>query len=425
MTDQSANPTPRWRFLFFPRRWTQLIGPVVLAGAGALVLAVGIVTSGVANLAASTPHPEPWARFLHYVFTRATAHHAASIAVPPDFAAPAQIAKGAGYYGTACAHCHGGPGLGQNPIVLSMRPRPQYLFDQVAKFTPAQLFWIVKHGVKYSGMPAYPAQDRDDEVWSIVAFLKAMPQLSVARYRQLAYGDALTTSGTVGVAPLGDRFARRPYALAHEQEWPPESSYTHPAIGFDTFSIDGDVVKTCARCHLSTGRGPDMGAVPNIAILTPAYVRRALTRYANGTRHSGFMQPVATQLDEAQIAQLAAYYTAQPHVRSDSSAGSAEELALGRRIATTGIPARGLGPCAGCHDITKAAAAEFPAIDGQHRAYLAGRLRQFRAEPPSVGGAHPMRAVAKRLKDRDIEAVAAFYASREPGAASPIAGVNR
>jgi cytochrome c553 len=411
----------RWRFTLFPLRWTQWVGPFLLAGAAGALIGVLVLTSGIANLAASTPHPEGWARLLHYAFQRSTAHHAAGIATPPDLGTPAQIAKGAAYYGTACAHCHGGPGLGQNPVALSMRPRPQYLVREVGAFSAPELFWIVKHGVKYSGMPAYPAQDRDDEAWSIVSFLRALPKMTTAQYRQLAYGDAMKTSDTLGgVAPLGDTFAKRTYTFAHEDEWPPESSYTHPSIGFDTFSLDGSVVKTCSRCHTDNGTGRDGGAIPNIAILKPDAFRTALTRYASGQRHSGFMQPVATQLDDAQIAQLAQYYTAQPHKRSDSAPGTPEELALGQRIAVVGIPARGIGACSGCHDVTKAAAHAFPMIDGQHRLYLAGRLRQFRSQTATVAGGNPMIAIAHKLEERDVDAVAAFYASREPGAPSPI-----
>lgn len=411
----------RWIATLFPRRWTQWIGPFLLVGTAGGLLAVLVLVSGVANLAASIPHPEGWARVLHFAFQRSTAHHAADITAPADLADPALIAKGAGYYGTACAHCHGGPGLGQNPIVLSMRPRPQYLVREVGTFRASELFWVVKHGVKYSGMPAYPAQDRDDEVWSIVAFLQALPKLSTAQYRALAYGDALKTPDSTSIAPLGDTFAKRPYSFAHSDEWPRESSYTHPAIGFDTFSIDGAVTKTCSRCHTDGGSGRDGGAVPNIAILRPEYITKALSEYASGKRHSGFMQPVATQLDDRQIAQLASYYSAQPHHRSDSATPSPALLARGQQIATIGIPARKLGGCADCHDITKAAAKAFPAIDGQHRRYLADRLRYFRTRPEKAGG-NPMVAIARRLSDADIDAVAAFYAARQPGAPSPLTG---
>ena len=416
----SARPM-QWMRTFFPLRWTQLLGPALLAGAAALLLGVIVATSGLLNLAASTPHPQGWASFLHYVFKRSTAHHAAGLTVPADFGTPAMIAKGAAYYGTACAHCHGGPGLGQNPVALSMTPRPQYLIHEVGTFSDKELFYIVKHGVKYSGMPAFPAQDRDDEMWSVVSFLRAMPKLTTAQYRDLAYGDAPGTPDSAGVAALADTFPKHPYVLSHSDESPRDSyAYAHPSIGFDSFSIDGDVVKTCARCHTRQGSGADNGAIPNIAILKPDYFRTALGRYANGGRHSGFMQAVATQIDDSQMAALAQYYASQPQRRSDSTTGDPAAVALGERIAVAGIPARGIGACAGCHDVTKASAKAFPAIDGQHRLYLAGRLRQFRAEQPTPGGGNPMIAIAKKLDDREMDAVAAFYAARPPAAPSPI-----
>ena len=409
------------RVTLFPTRWTQYIGPVLLAGAAALLLGVIVATSGFLNLAASTPHPQGWASFLHYVFKRSTAHHAAGLTIPADFGTPAMIAKGGAYYGTACAHCHGGPGLGQNPVALSMTPRPQYLLHEVGTFGDRDLFYIVKHGVKYSGMPAYPAQDRDDEIWSVVSFLRAMPKLTTAQYRAIAYGDAPKTPDSVGVAALADSFAKHGYVLPHSDEPPRDSyAYTHPAIGFDSFSIDGDVVKTCARCHTRGGTGPDGGAIPNIAILKADYFRTALGRYANGGRHSGFMQAVATQLDDSQMDALAHYYTTQPQQRSDTASADPATLALGERIAVAGIPARGIGACAGCHDITKAAAKAFPAIDGQHRLYLAGRLRQFKAAPATPGGGNPMIAISKKLNDREIDDVAAFYAARSPASPSPV-----
>lgn len=409
----------------FPLRWTQWVGPFVLAGAAALVLAIIVITSGLPNLSASEPHPQGWARLLHYTFQRATAHHSADLVIPADFGTPALIAKGATYYGTACAHCHAAPGLGQNPIALSMRPRPQYLSSEVGTLSDRELFWIVKHGVAYSGMPSYPVQDRDDEIWSIVSFLRVMPQLSTARYRQLAYGDAPKTGANVAIPALANGVAGRPYTLPNRDV--PEGGaydYAYPSLGFDSFSINGAVVQTCARCHVDNGTAMADGAIPNIAILGEGYFRTALQKYASGNRHSGFMQPVATQLDESQIAALARYYTAQPRHRSDSAANPAD-LALGERIAKVGDARQGVGGCAGCHDVTRAANKAYPAIDGQHRAYIAGRMRQFRAAPATGGGGNPMIAIAKRLTDREIDALAAFYAARDPAAPSPIVAARQ
>jgi hypothetical protein len=63
------------------------------------------------------------------------------------------------------------------------------------RYTPEQLFSIVKHGIKFTGMPAWPVQQRDDEVWAMVAFLRRLPDLDAAGYRRLAYGEPDVGSG--------------------------------------------------------------------------------------------------------------------------------------------------------------------------------------------------------------------------------------
>ena len=67
-----------------------------------------------------------------------------------------------------------------------MLPEPPYLGGVVESWKPEQLFWIVKHGLKYTGMPSWPALSRDDEVWSVVAFLQRLPGMKPETYRGLA-----------------------------------------------------------------------------------------------------------------------------------------------------------------------------------------------------------------------------------------------
>ena len=93
-------------------------------------------------------------------------------ALPKDALIPA-----AGHYAEGCAFCHGAPGVPRNPAVLAMLPVPPELSPTVDDWTDAQLFRIVKHGIRFTGMPAWPTQARDDEVWMMVAFLRALPEL--------------------------------------------------------------------------------------------------------------------------------------------------------------------------------------------------------------------------------------------------------
>lgn len=398
--------------LLFPTRLTQWIGPLAVAGALALVLAIMVVVSGIVDLSAAKPHPDGWARFLHYTFDRSTAHHAG--ATPPqDLDSPIRIAAGAAYYGQVCARCHGGPGFGQDPVVLSMHPRPQYLTTDLttAAFSAPELFRIVKAGVKYSAMPSWPADRRDDEIWQIVAFLRAMPTMAPATFRKLAVVSHQPASTIAAfVAPA----AQQSYALRNDDE-PPVTSYSYrtPVFGFSGYALGGDPVATCARCHNADGAGG--GAFPNLTLQSRDYLARTLAAYAAGRRRSGFMQMVATELSPAQIAALADHYAALPR-RSTETAASFPTG--GQQLALTGLPAKGLAPCASCHGVTRAAEKAYPLLEGQARWYLANQMRVFRdGGRGTIAGdkiADPMVAVARKLDDRQIEAVAAYYAAQPP-----------
>ncbi len=398
----------------FPVRLRQWLGPLIVAGVAGGSLAILIVVSGIVDLSAAKPHPEGWARLLHYTFRRSTAHHADEVP-PADLDSPLRVAAGAAYYGQVCAHCHGGPGLGQNPVVLSMHPRPQYLVTdlpaQDAEFTPGELFRIVKAGVKYSAMPSWPADGRDDEVWHLVAFLRAVPKMSPETFRSLAIvapqpAAAGAEVRTSVAAPLGPR-----YALRNDDE-PPRTSfaYRYPTFGLSDVALAGDPVASCARCHGTDGAGG--GAFPNLTIQDQGYLRRSLTAFANGQRHSGFMQVVASTLSPRQIEALASYYSALPRRATQATAPGSP---LGQRIALVGLREAGLGACAGCHGVTSAAARAYPLLDGQARWYTADQLRVFKAGGRGgIEGRNPMTVIARRMTDAQIEAVAAYYAAQPP-----------
>ncbi len=404
----------------FPLRLRQWLGPLIVAGAAGVLLAIMVVMSGIVDLSAAKPHPDGWARLLHYTFRRSTAHHA-DRAPPADLDSPIRIAAGAAYYGQVCAHCHGGPGIGQNPVALSMHPRPQYLVTdlptQDAHFTPAELFRIVNAGVKYSAMPSWPADGRDDEVWHLVAFLRALPTMTPQTFRALALvapqpgpPDAARLQAA---APLGPG-----YALRNRDEPPATSfAYRYPAFGYADQPLTGDPLATCTRCHGADGAGG--GAFPNLTIQDPGYLARTLTAYANGMRRSGFMQVVATSLSPAQIKALAAHYADMPRRATDAQAASSP---LGQQIALQGIA--GVGPCAGCHGVTKAAAKAYPLLEGQSHWYLANQMTVFKAGGRGgVEGQNPMTTIARRLTPDQIEAVAAYYASQPPNAKQSFAAV--
>ena len=406
----------------FPPRLSQWWGPLVVATLAGALAAIMVIWSGVIDLSAAKPHPEGWARLLHFTFDRSTRFHAGP-KPPADLDSPVRVAAGAAYYGQVCTRCHGGPGFGQNPVVLSMHPRPQYLVTDLpqARFTAPELFRILKAGVKYSAMPSWPADKRDDEIWHLVAFLRRLPTLTPDQFRQLSVVQpgAQPAAG----APFGPPPPLRPYALRNADEPPAVSfNYRSPVWGFNGYALSGDPVATCSRCHGIDGAGG--GAFPNLTIQRADYLGRTLAAYAAGRRRSGFMQVVASELSPQQIAALAQHYAALPRRATDIGTPAP---ALGQQIALKGI--RSDGPCAGCHGVNQAAAKAYPLIEGQARWYIANQMRLFKAGGRgSILGDKPndpMVAVARRLSEGEIEAVAAWYAAQPPATVQSFAPVAR
>ena len=104
--------------------------------------------------------------------------------VAPDLQQPARLDRGAGCYRQHCVQCHGGPGQAVSPMARSMQPLPGPLVDAPARWTAGELYWITRHGIKMSGMPAWQQRLPDDDLWAVVAFVMRLPALGTQDYRR-------------------------------------------------------------------------------------------------------------------------------------------------------------------------------------------------------------------------------------------------
>ncbi len=380
-------PLRRWLCWLTGGSWKRVVAAsalmAALVGTGAFVL----VSLGLVSISASSGHWKATGWLLHYAMRRAVSTQSIGIEVPP-LDDPALVLKGAGHYHTGCLACHGGPGEERSLIVQQMTPEPPYLPPRVEHWTPQELFWIVKHGVKFTAMPAWPAQQRDDEVWAMVAFLRTMPGMSPERYRQLA---------------LGGR---------SDETSDPLRSLQDPL---------GPVLANCDRCHAEDGGGRGEGAFPRLAGQSEPYLLGALQAYARGKRHSGIMQPVAAGLDRAELEALARHYAELPSVsRAEATTPAADVLAQGQSLAERGVPARGIPSCVHCHGPKNSPRNPmYPNIAGQYARYVKLQLELFTAG--KRGGteyAHVMHSAAQRLTPEQMQALADYYASL-PAAAAP------
>ena len=133
---------------------------------GLLVAGFLFAWSGIYNVGASRGHFALVELALSFVMRNSVETHALTVPSPPRLNDPDLEILGAGQFHRGCAPCHGAPGQRPNAIAQSVLPPPPDLTRRRNSWKDSELFWIVKHGIKYTGMPAWSSQDRDDEVWA-------------------------------------------------------------------------------------------------------------------------------------------------------------------------------------------------------------------------------------------------------------------
>ena len=102
----------------------------------------------------------------------------------PDLTDPLLIRSGAGNYSAMCAGCHLHPGVADSEMHRGLYPQPPELAAMTRRTPPEHAFWIIKHGIKASGMPAWGKSMDDRAIWGLVAFLQRLPTLSADDYHE-------------------------------------------------------------------------------------------------------------------------------------------------------------------------------------------------------------------------------------------------
>jgi cytochrome c553 len=361
----------------------QRLARIAWLAAGALSLGFLFLWSGLFNVSASRGHWKGTEWLLTFAMHNSVRTHASGISAPPLNDENLMI-LGAGHFHSGCAYCHGAPGVPISPIAQAMLPPPPDLVTAPRHWRTRELFWIVKNGIKYTGMPAWADPQREDEVWAVVAFLHRLPALDEQAYRDLALGD-LTI--------------------------PPQS-------GRDLASTASSVTGGCERCHGSDRHAPRSRLVPILNGQTPEYLAQSLDEYARGRRPSGIMRPLADELSREEVARVAAYFAglSMPPRTADAHAPAGASIERGRTLAENGDVATKVPSCTACHGPD--ALRTYPRLAGQNAPYMANRLRLWKAGmAPGSDGAAIMAPIAAAMTNRQIEDVVAYFASLSPAQA--------
>jgi len=346
-------------------RW-QRIGVASMFVAGAFILAGGVfILSGIYNIGASREH---WS-LTNFIITilrdRSVAVASGGIEVPELNDADLYRLGEQHFLGT-CTVCHGTPGQPLNPLYSHMLPQPPDLTGAFEHYDAREVFWVVNHGLKYTGMPAWPAAHRPDEVWSVVSYLRRLNEIG-----------------------------------------PENAAIENSAVE------QAQKLNTCLRCHGAAGQPPVSDLVPRLDGLSEDYLRRALEEYRGGQRGSGIMAPIAFDMSDEEIASNAASYASLPPPAGREN-GSAD-LALGQQIAEAGLPEQDVPACQSCHGVNPQA----PRLVGQSERYMATQLKlwQHAGYRDASAEGRLMSVIGQRLTEAQGKAVSAYYAAQNAEAA--------
>jgi cytochrome c553 len=314
--------------------------------------------SGFYSVAASRGHWAIFEALLKFTMRNSVERHAFDIVAPPLDSADLQ-ALGRGYFNVGCALCHGAPEKPAGPVAQSMLPPPPDLTSAAADWKDRELFWIVKNGIKYTGMPPWASQRRDDEVWAVVAYLK-----------QLNAGlDRAAPARSLAVAPA---------------------------------------IEVCASCHGDAESAPVSGLIPVLHGQPREFLLAALQAYADGGRDSGIMQPIAAELLPGDRERVADYYARRVLPRRDAHAAASAET---ERLVTEGSVETKIPPCLVCHGPD--ALPVYPRLNGQNALYTAQRLRLWKAGQGETTATEAIMApIARSLSDSQIDALSRYFAGQ-------------
>lgn len=170
---------------------------IILLGIAGMIAATGYIASGWYPIGADVPHNKATYWLLETLRERSIARAAANIKAP-NLNDPELLLTGGADYNDMCAQCHLKPGKHSSDMSIGLYPSPPNLSlaseehghgHKDLESNASRQFWIIKHGIKASGMPAWGPSHSDDRIWAMVAFLQKLPTLNAEQYQIITARD--------------------------------------------------------------------------------------------------------------------------------------------------------------------------------------------------------------------------------------------
>ncbi len=139
---------------------------------------------GLVDVSASGSHSPAASWILSTTAKRSVQRHARDVVVPA-LDDEALVLAGINDFDAMCASCHGAPGKAPAAVGQGLNPRAPDLAKDAAELSAAELFWVTKHGIRMTGMPAWGVTHDDDAIWPVVAFMTRLPELDAKTYQKM------------------------------------------------------------------------------------------------------------------------------------------------------------------------------------------------------------------------------------------------
>jgi mono/diheme cytochrome c family protein/cytochrome c551/c552 len=274
-----------------------LTAVVTLALAG-LLIALGatiFIRAGWYNVGAVVEHWQVTFSLMQRAMRYSVQHHARDIVAPPF--TEAVVRRGAVVYRDQCLQCHGAPGVAPDGIGLSMQPQPGPLVHMMQRWRPPEVYWIVRNGIKMSGMPAWQYRLSDDDLWAVTALIERLPQLSPQDYTALvAAAEGAAPVALPGPAErLGLQYQPSPVSIERGRvalsQYACQSCHVIPGIVGSQVQVGPELDRYAARKYVA-------GYMPN----TPENLVRWLRAPQEIKPHSAMPNLGVTEQDAIDMA---------------------------------------------------------------------------------------------------------------------------
>lgn len=159
---------------------TVLATLVVLA-----LLALIFSYTGLYNVSAAEGHTPLAQWYLSTISSNSIDARADAVDVPTDLSDSTRVVRAAATFDAMCVTCHGGPGVERGEIGEGLTPEPPELEHAAEEWEPAEIYWVLREGIKMAGMPAFGPTHSEETLWDLTAFVEHLPSMSPEQYRML------------------------------------------------------------------------------------------------------------------------------------------------------------------------------------------------------------------------------------------------